>query len=99
MGRVKPVAEASGVEETARAWVVAEAVPGPGVQVGGILGGVGVSEGSTIPAGRVGGGNGFNAESGLKKIIRKKANTPNTDRSTISVKIFKTGFLMAFSIL
>lgn len=99
MGRVKPVDVASDVEEGARARMVATTVPGPGVQVGGIDCGVGVSEGNTIPAGMVGGGNGFNVESGLKKTARTKADTPHKDTSAIRVKIFKTGFLIAFSIL
>jgi hypothetical protein len=95
---MKPVGEASGVEEGARA-LPGIIVPGPGVQVGGIFCGVGVSEGSTIPTGKVGGGKGFNAESGLKKTFNTIADTPHNARSAISVKIFKTGFLMAFSIL
>jgi hypothetical protein len=67
--------------------------------VGGINCGVGVSEGSTIPTGMVGGGKGFNGESGLLKTFSIIVDTPHNARSTISVNIFKTGFLMACSIL
>ena len=55
-----------------------------GVQVGGIYTGVGVSDGKTILAGRVGGGNGLKAEAGLVKIV---ATIMPTTHKPIKVRI------------
>lgn len=66
VSRTKPVEVGNGVEEAAFSILLG---PFPtGVQVGGIKTGVGVFEGRTIDAGRVGGGNGLKAEAGLEKM-------------------------------